>query len=419
MRYVSVRRQIEGALPTVVELLRQRNESHAFDVMTEAEIELTVSGHDNWNGGTTIWTMYLRVPISVFLGVEDLRNEIEAKITENFELVVGKDKGFWLGCEISPMLMNSPGKVPSKSILTERTRVAIIDELRIRNTVWSGALDEVEFLNRIFDLNSMPSYDSRFDNAAEDIWQHCVNNEDWPVDWIYTDDRFRLHQLDQQYFLKFICELLHPLVRRNQVEQETLADIFNGHLRNDGWQLVEDVIVDGRPVYVAERRTHALGRSVDRIKAVAATLKSDSLYEDLQRLERVGDSEPGEAIALAKEIVESCCKLILDDRQVTYSDKADIPELLKLLRKEIKIMPDEIDENARGGREIRGILSSLGSIAHLLAPLRNVYGKGHGRGRGFRSLQPRHARLAIGAASTFVDFVLDRHLDQQKDLDVK
>lgn len=95
-----------------------------------------------------------------------------------------------------------------------------------------------------------------------------------------------------------------------------------------------------------------------------------------------------------------------------YSERAEIPDLLKLLRKEIKIMPDGIDDNVKGANEIRGILTSLGNIAHSLAPLRNAYGKGHGRGRDFRGLQPRHARLAIGAASTFVDFVLDRHLSQ-------
>nr|WP_309503696.1 abortive infection family protein [uncultured Roseovarius sp.] len=162
-----------------------------------------------------------------------------------------------------------------------------------------------------------------------------------------------------------------------------------------------------------QRKVHALGGSVQRIKAVAATLNSDTLYEDLRRLERIGDSEPGEAIALAKEIVESCCKLILDDRKVEYPEKAEIPELLKLLRKEIKIMPDGIDESAKGANEIRGILTSLGNIPHSLAPLRNAYGKGHGRGRDFKGLQPRHARLAIGAASTFVDFILDRHLTQQ------
>lgn len=75
-------------------------------------------------------------------------------------------------------------------------------------------------------------------------------------------------------------------------------------------------------------------------------------------------------------------------------------------------MPDGIDENAKGAKEIKGILTSLGNVAHMLAPLRNTYGKGHGRRRDFKGHQPRHARLAIGAAGTFVDFILDRHLSQ-------
>ena len=87
------------------------------------------------------------------------------------------------------------------------------------------------------------------------------------------------------------------------------------------------MIVDGRPKYEPERTVRRLGISSQRIKAVAASLHSNNLYEDLRRLERVGDTEPGEAIALAKEIVESCCKLILDDRGVSYREKADIPEL--------------------------------------------------------------------------------------------
>ena len=74
-------------------------------------------------------------------------------------------------------------------------------------------------------------------------------------------------------------------------------------------------------------------------------------------------------------------------------------------------MPEGIGETAKGAAEIRDILTSLGRIAHSLVPLRNAYGKGHGRGRSYKGLQPRHARLAIGAASTFVDFVLDRHLN--------
>ena len=77
-------------------------------------------------------------------------------------------------------------------------------------------------------------------------------------------------------------------------------------------------------------------------------------------------------------------------------------------------MPEGIDENAKASKEIREVLTSLGKIAHALGPIRNAYGKGHGRGRNFKGLEPRHARLAIGAASTFVDFVLDLHRHRLK-----
>ena len=412
MRYLSIRREIEGSLPTVAELLRQKGEHDALRVMSQADIEIDEVGYDNWNGGTELWTVILRVPVSVFVSIENRRDEIAGIISKNLEIVTGKDNGYWVSADISPMRAPPPGRHLPDGKIGERRRAAILDEMRARETVWHGALDEITFLNRIFNLTSLPSHDSRFQNAEQDIWQHCINNIDWPQDWVYSDPRFRLYVGDQDIFLTFICEVLHPIVRKNDMEQDALARAFNGHLRADGWELVEDAIIGGRPAFVPQRKVHALGGSVQRIKAVAATLNSDTLYEDLRRLERIGDSEPGEAIALAKEIVESCCKLILDDRTVEYSEKAEIPELLKLLRNEIKIMPDGIDESARGANEIRGILTSLGNIAHSLAPLRNAYGKGHGRGRDFKGLQPRHARLAIGAASTFVDFVLDRHLSQ-------
>ena len=69
-------------------------------------------------------------------------------------------------------------------------------------------------------------------------------------------------------------------------------------------------------------------------------------------------------------------------------------------------MPQGINENARAANEIREVLTSLAKIAHALGPIRNAYGKGHGRGRDFIGLEPRHARLAVGAASTFVDSYL-------------
>lgn len=415
MSPLSTRRQIESALLTVAEMLRHKDELNALRILNLAEVDLVHISNDNWNGGTEIWKACLRLPIHMFVSIEKNVKHLVEVIDNNISIVLGKDARIWLDVEIGPQIVPPKNFESPDGTIRTNTQAAVLDELRARKTVWYGDVNEVDFLNEIFDLDSMPSFDSRFENAEGDIWQHCINNDDWPLDWIFDDVRFSLYTLDQETFLQFISKVLNPTVRNDATEQAQLAAAFNGHLKRDGWEFVEDVIIDGRPKYEPERTLRRLGISTQRIKAVAASLNSSNLYDDIRRLDRIGDTEPGEAIAVAKEIVESCCKLILDDRCVSYSEKADIPELLKLLRKEIQIMPQGIDENARAANEIRDVLTSLGKIAHSLGPIRNAYGKGHGRGRNFKGLEPRHARLAIGAASTFVDFVLDRHLSLPKD----
>ncbi|WP_354328249.1 abortive infection family protein [Variovorax atrisoli] len=41
--------------------------------------------------------------------------------------------------------------------------------------------------------------------------------------------------------------------------------------------------------------------------------------------------------------------------------------------------------------------------------MRNHYGKGHGKAAGAKGLQPRHAKLAVGAASTLAVFLAETH----------
>jgi len=77
--------------------------------------------------------------------------------------------------------------------ITEVTRRAIVDGLTINGVSWSGQRNDNDFLSRIYDLEQLPSHDGRFKSAAEDIWQHRVNNPlDWEDDWIFRDARFNL-----------------------------------------------------------------------------------------------------------------------------------------------------------------------------------------------------------------------------------
>lgn len=112
-----------------------------------------------------------------------------------------------------------------------------------------GRLEEIEFLKRLYNLKSMPSLDSRFPDAERDIWQHTVNNNDYPFCWVFEDERFQLKNGSDEVYLKFTCEIFHPTVRFEKgYWKEYLAEI-NRLLQNDGYELYPSEKISGHNVY--------------------------------------------------------------------------------------------------------------------------------------------------------------------------
>jgi len=138
-------------------------------------------------------------------------------------------------------------------MISEVTRRNIIDFLVRERVRWHGRLDEIAFLSRIYQLEKLSSTDQRkeFANAKDDIWQHRVRNYDWEDDWIFDDDRFGLLKGEDTIFLRFLVEMLHPVVRSDPIEVNILFNVLNAHLRVDGFELVQKGEVSGRPVFVA------------------------------------------------------------------------------------------------------------------------------------------------------------------------
>ena len=87
-------------------------------------------------------------------------------------------------------------------------------------------MEEQEFLSRLFNLSMLPSTDDRFKDAAGDIWRHRVNNFDWGDDWIFYDGRFGLMNGDDENFLAFLCETIHPVVRPEPAEAERICQLY-------------------------------------------------------------------------------------------------------------------------------------------------------------------------------------------------
>lgn len=143
-------------------------------------------------------------------------------------------------------------------MISGATRRDIIDTFATNQVHWAGRLDDLTFLSRLYDLQKLPSKDHRYQTASRDIWMHRVNFNDWPDDWVFYDDRFDLLWVGDKQFLAFLCETLHPVVRPNPQEAMNLADEFNKHLRNDGWELFPKGELSGRPIFGARQVAHRL-----------------------------------------------------------------------------------------------------------------------------------------------------------------
>jgi predicted ATPase len=236
-------------LATVERLLRAQGNVEAAEIIKKSKGEFEHTGYDNWDGGTDIFTLYLFVTAEEYAELGEKLSSLEDAINKSLGSLLKQVSNTWIKVEILPKLegpitlSNGNGDIP------RYVRQNILDGLKIEKVKWWGELNDTAFLNRIYNLKSLPSEDSRFKNAEEDIWQHTQNNEDWESDWVYTDSRFKLLDGEPEIFIKFISELVHPVVRPDTTEVKKLVNHFNDQLRPTGWELLEKEKIAGHPRY--------------------------------------------------------------------------------------------------------------------------------------------------------------------------
>ncbi|MEQ9882592.1 AAA family ATPase [Pectobacterium brasiliense] len=104
----------------------------------------------------------------------------------------------------------------------------------------------IPFLNEIWDLNSMPSEDDRFNNAERDIIQHTINNDDWSWQELFED---RLKLLDSEdKFIKFIEVFLSPKYQNSAEDVSNLINKINIVIKNDNLFLAVMSYIDDFPI---------------------------------------------------------------------------------------------------------------------------------------------------------------------------
>ena len=408
-----IEEQPDKYLATTTAMLVAGGMTEAASIVRTSTASVAGTG-DDWDGGTRIWTITFGIDAVEYAQLGTKKETLEEQISNCLAPVIKQFTDDWFNVKITPKISPRPEWRKQKGDVSAVTRRNIIDGLKLDNVKWYGRLDDVEFLGRLYDLEALPSYDSRYKTASGDIWQHRFNNDDWEDDWVYDDARFDLIGGPVVMFLRFLCELVHPVVRSDRNEALKLVSEFNDQLRREGWHLVEEEKIAGRPRFVAKPLQLTDGRSVSRARAAADALDASWMQKEIERLENAVDSDPALAIGTAKELVESCCKSILEERGVPIPRKADLPKLTKMVTKELKLVPEGISDEAKGAGTIKLLLRNLSALTQYLAELRGLYGSGHGREGKHRGLEPRHARLAVGTAVAFIDFATSTYRKQNE-----
>lgn len=296
--------------------------------------------------------------------------------------------------------------------VSKKARRQILDGLATERVNWAGSLDDVHFLQRIWDLDDLPSTDSRFENMRHDIWQHRINNEDWDEDWIYSDPRLALLDCPGETFLQFLCEIVHPVVRRNPDESETLVRFFNECLRTDRVALATAAMQPtlarpARRIYAATP-LHGTSRNLPT-KRFEQLLDGAVLDEHLARIDANIDRDPALSIGSSKELLESLFKQVIERCGRTYSSGDDLNALYKQTCELMQLNAESVPSSRRGSEAAQRVLRSMVATVNALAEMRNQLGLGHGRPSVSTALA-RHARLAAGASRAIAEFILETWL---------
>ncbi len=134
-----------------------------------------------------------------------------------------------------------------------------------------------------------------------------------------------------------------------------------------------------------------------------ALQRLDSAYVTntwVKAMDRCG-SDPQGAITVARTLLESVCKHLLDACGGAYDGKDDLPKLYSLLANELKIAPNQQSEQA-----LKRIFGSCQSIVDGVGTLRNQLGDAHGQGKANMELTPSLATFTVNLAGTVAMFLV-------------
>ena len=112
------------------------------------------------------------------------------------------------------------------------------------------------------------------------------------------------------------------------------------------------------------------------------------------------ESDPEGAITMARTLLETTCKHILEGIGESYNERTTLSELYKKTAKSLRLAPCQYQEPI-----FKQILSGCQSVIGGLEALRNKLSDSHGKGKKYYKPSKRHAELAVNMAGSVAIFL--------------
>jgi hypothetical protein len=226
-------------------------------------------------------------------------------------------------------------------------------------------------------------------------------------DCTYEDNSVR-RQTTQEYMesvdwtdFSHVARALRVFERLMEDFEDQYTEKVRRALRQDGYVIKETGEI------VSERPQLLPAESLANLKEPAAIL------EQLERIRRAMDDDPPLAVGSAKEVVESTAKVVLTERGLPVDDRDDVPALVSKAQQALGLHPSSTAAGPDSTDAVKKILGGLMAVTIGLAELRNRgYGTGHGASGRRVGLRQRHAHLAVNAAMTWCQLMLDTLTDE-------
>jgi hypothetical protein len=115
-------------------------------------------------------------------------------------------------------------------------------------------------------------------------------------------------------------------------------------------------------------------------------------------------NDPEGAITMARSLLESVCKHLLDEMGSSYDRKASLPTLYGTVADELNLSPSQHTEDI-----FSRILGSAQQVVEGLGAVRNRHSDAHGNSTASGRPSPRHAELAVNLAGSTASFLVQTY----------